>query len=243
MVHHITNRKRSYRSGSESFFWEGLNASAYIVGALCFVMGSIFFLPALDQYSASAAWLFILGSLIYLAVTLEDFAETLNYYRHNERYGRKTVLEFFTLGGYVIACILFLAGSIFFLPSIFKEAWGAWCFIIGSALFAAGATISVTQITEAGTMVGLQLLNAVAICFILGSLLFLIPSIPYLWPIEESSFAYKLFTFASGQFIFASLLFLGGGGANFYRAYRMHHHRKSYGSSYDEMAHHSESKG
>lgn len=222
MAHHITNRKRSYSSATQSFFWEGLNASTYIIGALCFVVGSVFFLPRFEMYSAAAAWLFITGSLIYLGVALHDFAETLIYYRHNRQHGRKTTLEFLTLTGYVIASILFLLGSVCFLPSVFKEAWGAWCFIVGSGLFAAGATISVTQITEAGTLVGLQLLNAVAICFVIGSILFLIPSIPYLWSVEQSKLAQKLFSYLTSQFIFASVLFLAGGVTNFYRAYRVH---------------------
>lgn len=234
MAHHITNRRRSYKSGSKSFFWEGLNASTYIVGALCFVVGSVLFLPTFQNHSAAAAWLFMTGSLIYLAVSLHDFAETLIYYRHNKQQGRKTILEFLTLTGYVIASVLFLLGSIFFLPGVFKEAWGAWCFIIGSALFAAGATISVVQITEAGTLIGLQLLNAVAICFVIGSILFLIPSIPYLWSVDQSNLTEKLFIYLAGQFIFASVLFLAGGVANFYRAYRMHQHRASNGNDENE---------
>lgn len=237
MAHHITNRKRSYKSGTRSFFWEGVNASSYIVGALFFVVGSVFFLPMLQEYSAIAAWLFTIGSLIYLAVTLHDFAEALVYYRHNRQGGRKTILEFLTLTGYVIASVLFLLGSLCFLPGMFREAWGAWCFIIGSALFAAGATISVTQITEAGTLTGLQLLNAVAICFVIGSILFLIPSIPYLWSVDPSSLTQKLFTYLAGQFIFASVLFLAGGVVNFYRAYQMHLHRNPSGSHENDDAH------
>ena len=226
MAHHFTNRRRSYKTGTKSFFWEGLNASTYIAGALCFVVGSIFFLPMFEKYSAAAAWLFIIGSLIYLGVTLQDLAETINYYRHNRQSSRKTIFEFLTSTGYVIASLLFLLGSICFLPGVLKEAWGAWCFIIGSTLFAACATISVTQITEAGTLVGLQLLNATAICFVIGSILFLVPSIPYLWPTKQSSLTQTLFTYSASQFIFASLLFLAGGVANFYRAYRMHQHRE-----------------
>jgi len=89
--------------------------------------------------------------------------------------------------GYVIASVLFLLGSVFSCPACSKEAWGAWGFIIGSALFAVGAVISVTQITEASMLICLQLLNAVAICFVIGSILFLIPSIPYLWSVDESN--------------------------------------------------------
>lgn len=236
MAHHITNRRRSYKSGTKSFFWEGLNASAYIVGAFCFVVGSVFFLPMFQKYSAAAAWLFMIGSVIYLAVSLHDFVETIIYYRQNRQRGRKTILEFLTLTGYVIASVLFLLGSICFLPSVFKEAWGAWGFIIGSALFAAGATISVTQITEAGTLICLQLLNAVAICFVIGSILFLIPSIPYLWPSGQPDLPQIMFTYLAGQFIFASILFLVGGVTNFYRAYRMHHHRGSHANDENEAA-------
>lgn len=225
MAHHFTNRQRSYKTGPKNFFWEGINASTYIIGALCFVAGSIFFLPMFKEYATAAAWLFIIGSLIYLGVTLHDCAETTHYYRYNKRSSRKTILELLTLTGYVVASVLFLLGSICFLPDVFKEAWGAWCFIIGSTLFAACATTSVTQITEAGTLTGLQRLNATAICFVIGSILFLIPSIPYLWPAKQSNLTQTLFTYSAGQFIFASLLFLAGGVVNFYRAYRMHHHR------------------
>ena len=222
MAHYITNRKRRYKSSSKSFFWEGVNASTYIIGALCFLIGSVLFLPIFHEYSTVAAWMFIIGSLIYLGVTLDDFAESLVYYRHHRQRSLKTTLEFLTLTGYVIASVLFLIGSVCFLPSLFKEAWGAWGFIIGSLLFAGGATISVTQITEAGTLMGLELLNVVAICFVIGSLLFLVPSIPYLWSVDQSGLKQKLFTYLACQFIFASLLFLVGGMANFYRAYRMH---------------------
>lgn len=234
MAHHITNRKRSYKSGTTSFFWEALNASTYIVGAICFVVGSVFFLPALQTYSTAGAWLFIIGSLIYLGVATHDFVEAIIHYRNTRQHGRKTMLEFLTLTGYVTASVLFVIGSVFFLPSMFKEAWGAWCFIIGSALFAVGATLSVTQITSAGTLIGLQLLNAVAITFVIGSILFLISSIPYLWSVEQSSLAHKLFSYLASQFIFASLLFLAGGLANFYRAYRMHRHRHRFSNDKDE---------
>lgn len=224
MAHHITNRRRSYKPGSSSFFWEGLNASAYVVGAVCFIVGSVFFLPALDAYYAVAAWLFVIGSVIYLAVTLHDFAETLVYYRQNGSRGGKAMLEILTLTGYVVACVLFVLGSIFFLPGVLWQAAGAWCFIVGSVLFAAGAAISVTQVTEAGTLTGMQLLNTVAICFVMGSVLFLIPSIPYVWPPGQPRLPQKVLTYLAGQFIFASVLFLVGGVANFYRAYRMHGH-------------------
>lgn len=237
MPHHITNRRRSYKTETKSFFWEGLNASTYIIGALCFVVGSVFFLPMYQQYSAAAAWLFIIGSAVYLVVVVHDFIELTIYYRRHKRRGRKTMLEFLTSTGYVIASVLFLVGSVCFLPSVFKEAWGAWCFIIGSALFAFGAAISVTQITRAGTLIGLQLLNAVAICFVIGSVLFLIPSIPYLWPDDHSRLAEKLFTYLASQFIFASVLFLGGGVVNFYRAYRMHRHHASDSHAGNEDAH------
>ena len=58
MPHHITNRKRSYRTSlpKDSFFWEGLNASAYIAGAAVFVIGSVFFLPAFEKIYGGGGW-------------------------------------------------------------------------------------------------------------------------------------------------------------------------------------------
>ena len=225
MPHQITNRKRSYQQApqKDSFLWEGLNASAYVLGALTFVVGSVFFLPTFEKYSAAGAWLFIAGSLIYLAVTANDFMETVNHYRHHPLQGKKTMLEFITSTGYVVGCILFLVGSALFLPKVELEGWGAWCFIVGSALFAVGATINITQITQAGSLVTLQLLNAVAITFVIGSILFLVAAIPYLWPSHQSPLSHTLHTYLAAQFIFASVLFLLGGLVNFYRSYRSHH--------------------
>ncbi|GHA94028.1 hypothetical protein GCM10007159_14650 [Modicisalibacter luteus] len=206
--------------------WEGLNASAYVVGAATFVVGSVFFLPALEKYSTAGAGLFIAGSLIYLAVTAHDLTETINHYRHHASHGKKTALEFITSTGYVIACLLFLVGSIFFLPRLGAERWGAWCFIVGSALFTGGAILNVTQITQAGSLITLQLLNAVAVSFVIGSILFLVASIPYLWATHQAQLAHALYTYLASQFIFASVLFLLGGLANFYRAYRTHQDHK-----------------
>ncbi|MDQ7728527.1 YrhK family protein [Halomonas sp. SpR8] len=224
MPHHITNRKRSYQTSlpNDSFLWEGLNASAYIVGAVAFVIGSLFFLPAFEKHLAAGAWLFILGSLIYLAVTANDCVEIISHYRRHPSHGTKTMLEFVMSAGYIIGSVLFLVGSALFLPSVGWERGGAWCFIIGSILFTIGATVNVTQITQAGNIVVLQLLNAVAISFIIGSILFLVFSIPYLWPSYQTPLAHTLHTYLGAQFIFASMLFLAGGIVNFYRAYRAH---------------------
>ena len=224
MPHHITNRKRSYRTSlpKDSFLWEGLNASAYIAGAAAFVVGSVFFLPAFENYMAAGAGLFILGSLFYLAVAANDCIEIITYYRRHPSHGKKTMLEFIMSAGYIIGSVLFLIGSALFLPSVGWERGGAWCFIVGSVLFTIGATVNVTQITQAGTLVVLQLLNAVAISFVIGSILFLAASIPYLWPSYQTPLAHALHTYLGAQFIFASLLFLAGGVVNFYRAYRAH---------------------
>ena len=192
---------------------------------MCFVLGSVLFLPALQHYAATAAGLFIVGSVIYLAVTVHDFIEATLYYRQHKQSRCKTVLEFFALTGYIVACLLFVFGSVLFLPDVGLEAQGAWCFIAGSLLYAAGATVNVTQITEAGTLVGMQLLNAVAVSFIIGSILFLVASIPYLWAVEAFALKQTLFSYLASEFIFASVLFLAGGVVNFYRAYRMHLHR------------------
>jgi len=157
----------------------------------------------------------------------------LIYYRNNRRHGRKTILEFLTVTGYVIAGVLFLLGGVF-LPSMFKEAWGAWGFIIGSALFAVGAVISVTQITEASMLICLQLLNAVAICFRywLDSVSDPLDSLPLVCRRVQPHA--KLFTYLAAQFIFASLLFLAGGGQLLSRPIRMHYYRASNGNYENE---------
>lgn len=231
MPHQITNRKRLYAKAAaagRAFLHEGLNALAYVLGGAAFVVGSVFFLPMLERHAAVGAWLFTGGSLLYLAVTLWDFKENILYYRRHRPLDRKARFEFGSSALYVSGSMLFVIGSICFLPALELKTWGGGCFLIGSAIFVVGACINVTQITQAGSLFTLQLLNITAICFVVGSVLFLVASVPYLWG-GLGSLKTTLLSYMGGEFIAGSLLFLTGGIINAYRAYLVQRHQRAGG--------------
>jgi hypothetical protein len=53
---------------------------------------------------------------------------------------------------------------------------------------------------------------------VVGSTLFVVASVPYLWTIESSADRTKLFAFLAAQYLAGSVLFLLGGVFNYWRA-------------------------
>lgn len=193
-------------------------------------MGSVLFFPSMRAYADLGAWTFIFGSLLYLVVTGHDMMEAVLYARRNR--GRRTIwdrLEFWAAASYVAGTILFTVGSIFCLSEIGLFAAGAWCFVVGSLYFILGAMVNVLQIVQADDMLTLQLMNLTALTFVVGSVLFVVASIPYLWHLRSAVDTRTLDTFLASQYLAGSTLFLLGGIFNYWRAWifvRQHMHGK-----------------
>jgi 23S rRNA G2445 N2-methylase RlmL len=115
--------------------------------------------------------------------------------------------------------VLFTIGSVFFLSAVGWSIAGAWCFVTGSLLFIAGACINVLQIVRARSLITLQLMNLTAVTFVVGSVLFAVASVPYLWDIKDQAYRTTLYAFLAWQYLIGSLLFLMGGVFNYWRAY------------------------
>ena len=96
---------------------------------------------------------------------------------------------------------------------------GAWCFILGSLLFVTGATIDVLQIVLAPNIRVRQLLNLTALAFVVGSALFVVASVPYLFKFKSSTDEQTVDTFLAAQFVVGSFLFLVGGVFNYRREF------------------------
>lgn len=222
MPHLITHRPRvsNIASRNESATshkaWETFNAFSYKLGGLTFVAGSVFFFPALSAYLAVGDWLFFAGSLLYLLVTGHDLLEVFKYWRYHDTDTFADHIEFVAASSYVLGSILFVVGSLCFLPSLDANVPGAWCFIIGSALFVAGGLVNILQVVEAPSMIYMQLFNFTVALFAIGSALFLVASVPYLWDLADS-IKPRITAFAAAQFLFASVLFFIGGIAIYYR--------------------------
>ncbi|MGX1096773.1 YrhK family protein [Amorphus sp. MBR-141] len=228
MPHLFVNRPRLHDLVGEQpslkthFRWETLNAIVYEAGGLVFIAGSICFFPALSAWADTGAWTFFAGSLLYLLVTGHDMAELVRHHRH--RGAPADVwekLEFWAGASYLAGTLLFVVGSVLFLSSVGLTTAGAWCFIAGSLLFVAGAVINVLQIVQADDLVTLQLMNLTALTFVVGSVLFAVASIPYLWDFASEGDSRTLDGFLAWQYLVGSGLFFAGGLINYRRAYRV----------------------
>ena len=223
MPHLFTNRRRLFGLLNEEgdrrghFVWENVNAILYKVGGVSFIVGSVFFFPGFGAYEDVGAWIFFAGSLLYLIVTGHDMAEVIRH--RNAQMGRTQAedLEIVAAVSYLLGTILFTIGSIFFLSEVGLFVAGAWLFILGSVLFTLGACVNVLQIVEAHSMLALQLMNLTAIAFAVGSVLFLVASVPYLWHVESAADRSTLYTFLAWQYLTGSVLFLLGAVFNYWR--------------------------
>lgn len=225
MPHMFTNRPRLHdlTKGSQDlrsqFRWETINAILYKIGGVLFIIGSIFFFPRFEAYADLGAWVFFVGSLVYLVVTVHDLAEVRHHWRLSKSHDRDTILEYAASASYVWGTVLFTVGSVFFLSSVGWLKAGAWCFVIGSLLFVLGACINVLQIVKSSSIKILQLMNLTAITFVVGAVLFTVASVPYLWSVSAKSDRTTLYAFLAWQYLAGSVLFFLGGVFNYWRAY------------------------
>nr|WP_299380190.1 YrhK family protein [uncultured Halomonas sp.] len=222
MPHLITHRPRVSNLGSQNphshshKLWETINALSYKLGGLAFVVGSVFFFPSLSHYLVVGDSLFLAGSLLYLMVTGHDLLEVLKYWRQHHTESFADYIEYVAAWAYVLGSALFAVGSLCFLPSLEAIMLGSWCFIIGSVMFVIGGFVNVLQVVEAPSVFYMQLFNLTVAQFVLGSGLFVVASIPYLWNLEGAT-EHQVSAFAASQFLFASVLFFLGGVCIYYR--------------------------
>ncbi|MGD9330311.1 MAG: YrhK family protein [Desulfobacterales bacterium] len=225
MPHMFTNRHRlhnltkDHRDLRAQFRWETINAVLYKIGGVLFIVGSIFFFPRFEALADLGAWVFFVGSLLYLVVTVHDLAEVRRHWRMTDDHGRDAIFEYTAAASYVWGTILFTAGSIFFLSAVGWFHAGAWTFVIGSLLFVVGACVNILQIVQAQSIITLQLMNLTAVSFVVGAVLFTVASVPYLWSVAAESDRTTLYAFLAWQYLAGSVLFFLGGVFNYWRAY------------------------
>lgn len=183
-LHHLTRGSADLQA---QFRWESINAVLYKVGGVVFMVGSASLFPRFEINPDFGPWTFFFGSLIYLVVTGHDMAESIRYQRTHATLDLKGALELIAASAYLFGTILFTVGSIFFLSQVGWFISGASCFVAGSLLFVLGACINVLQIVEAASLTTLQLMNLTAISFIVGSVLFTVASVPYLWNFKSDA--------------------------------------------------------
>jgi len=214
-LHDLTKNHQDLQA---QFRWETINAVLYKIGGFLFIIGSVFFFPRFETYADMGAWVFFVGSLLYLVVTVHDLVEVRHHWSLSKTHDRDTILEYAAAASYVWGTILFTVGSVFFLSAVGWFHAGAWCFVIGSLLFVLGACINVLQIVKSSSIKILQLMNLTAITFVVGAVLFTVASVPYLWKVAAPD-RETLYAFLAWQYLVGSVLFFLGGVFNYWRAY------------------------
>jgi hypothetical protein len=222
-LHNLTKGKDDL---APHFSWETINAVFYITGGMIFIIGSILFFPHFEAYADIGAWTFFIGSLFYLVVTVHDLFEVRLHWRERNTHDHDRILEYTAAVSYVLGTILFTLGtilftlgSLFFLSTVGWFQAGAWTFVAGSLLFVLGACINVLQIFQSQPIITFQLMNLTAVSFVIGSVLFTVASVPYLWDVKAPSDRATLYAFLAWQYLTGSILFFIGGVFNYWRAY------------------------
>ncbi len=224
MPHLFVNRPRMLgltRSPAELWAhhrWEAINAAVYDLGGVVFIVGSVLFFPRFEGRADIGAWLFFAGSLLYIVVAGHDVAEAARNHRRQDDGSSQSLLELATATGYLVGSILFAVGSISFLSWVNLADAAAWMFVAGSLLFVGGACINVLQIVRERSLMTLQLMNLTAVSFIVGSVLFAVASVPYLWQVPSAAERATLHTYLAWLYVVGSALFLLGGVFNYWRA-------------------------
>ncbi len=225
MPHIVLDRPRQFdltAAPSERgahFVWETVNTAVYLAGGAIFIAGSFFFFPNLDKFQDIGCLLFFLGSLLYLLVTSHDMAEVIHHHQKLRGGFDNRSGEISAAVSYLVGSVLFTVGSVFFSSLLDWTMTGAWTFIIGSVCFMIGAIANLFQIVRADTLVKLVLRNLTAVTFLVGSMLFTVASIPYLWHFAAPADGQILYGFLAWQYLVGSTLFLAGGMFNYLRAW------------------------
>ncbi|HMB30895.1 MAG TPA: hypothetical protein VKN82_03640, partial [Desulfohalobiaceae bacterium] len=74
-------------------------------------------------------------------------------------------------------------------------------------------------IIHSQNLLTLQLMNLTAVTFVVGSVLFTVASVPYLWHLKSTYDHRILDIFLAWQYLVGSVLFFMGGVFNYWRAY------------------------
>jgi len=111
----------------------------------------------------------------------------------------------------VVGSMLYVIGSVCFLPSTELSKTGAMLFLIGSVLFVIGPALLMWEVSEEWvlsdfTKKNYVLENLVQVQYLIGALLFLLGSFIYLDP----TLPVEMFTYAAWEFIIGSMFFTNG---------------------------------
>lgn len=185
------------------------------IGSVCFIVGSIYFYPyeegkctvmGMPNCKLLGAILFILGSWLFLQGTVIVFF-------HSGAHKFEDMGLVFNLALYIVANVMFVVGSVLFIPSIIANIGpvpGTMLFIVGSFIFVIGPAFNLYRATgmrDKGVITAKQYTITALICwlYIIGSAAFVIGSFFFL-PEYAEGYAITIFVFGSVVFQLSTLL-------------------------------------
>lgn len=211
LPHLFTARHRTHNIG-QLFIkeiaseWEILVSKVYLFASVLFVCGSVLFLPSMEKFGTLGAKIFVTGVFITFIINIHDVYESMHHYFIDKKKSYWSILESISAVIYFSGTLFYLFGNYYFICFTNKAYQAGMMFMIGSILFVVAAIINVMQVTREETIHFLMLMNANAICSIIGGILFTLGSIPYLW----GHFSEKLDAMMGWEFIIASTIYLIG---------------------------------
>jgi len=149
---------------------QGDNALIYVVGSLCFVGGSVFFLPPFAAQIVHGGWLYIVGCVLVLFgaavayTTAREMKKTSKRVQYGDGWTQLPWLsdEGATMAScslYIVGNTLYIIGCFLFFPGIIRELGGdasyaaVILFIAGSVFFTLGAVVDYMVLIRDGQTV------------------------------------------------------------------------------------------
>lgn len=182
---------------------------------LLFVIGSIYFLPShAEEHPVIGPAFFIVGASLSSLISTFDLYELLATASQQLDW-----LSVTTTTLYLVGAVVYVIGSILFLPVVNQVTAGAIAFVLGSMAYIVAAVVNRWAVEEQDDRwQGRAALHLTLDGYLLGATFFLGACLPYL-AVDECTNP-DLHWYLSGQFIAGSLLFVVGGLANYARVHQ-----------------------
>lgn len=210
-----TNSGKSVPHTALGWFFQLIDVVSINLGSICFIVGSVYFYPSEEGSCGGAgvnncmligADLFIIGSFLFLQGTVIVFF-------HSGAYKLENLSLVFNLAMYLVANVMFVVGSFFFIPDVMTQYGpyiGVWLFIIGSLIFVISPAYNLYRATgmlQQGVISRTQYMITTVMCtlYMLGSTAFVVGSVLFL-PNYFEPYAITIFVWGSVAFMVATLL-------------------------------------
>ena len=141
-----------------------LNSLFYIIGSIFFIIGSIFFYPIFSNniYTFGVSF-FISGSILYTLAVFQNMFFQCNQQLSIYKIIISNLLE-------IAASVLFIIGSIYYLPILDRNKIGNWCYRLGSFIYLINSILNIYKKYKISSYL---FYSIASVLFIIGGFFFL----------------------------------------------------------------------